>query len=211
MTPFLFTLLGTVGFLAVTLWLSRRYVKPFFNRITICLVVLAVATMFVVNAGILYQKGEGGFKLGVDLVGGTILVYEVDPDKEMKGAFKDNPELLAASLKRRIDPADLYNVTIRPVGSTRVEIILPTGGRHQSQADDKLWQDLLQKVAEKWPPVGYKAEQGHSVEIIAYINEQYPEVPIATLEKFVADNYKVDAKSDAKVKEAAWTKLLETA
>ena len=45
-----------------------------------------------------------------------------------------HPEQLAASLKRRIDPADLYNVTIRPVPGDppRVEIILPTGGRVQA-------------------------------------------------------------------------------
>ncbi len=67
------------------------------------------------------------FRLGVDLVGGTILVYEVDTSKQ-QGEVK--PDELAAALKRRIDPADLYNVTIRPIPSEtpRVEIILPTGG-----------------------------------------------------------------------------------
>jgi SecD/SecF fusion protein len=67
------------------------------------------------------------FRLGVDLVGGTILVYEVDMSKQ-QGEVK--PDELAAALKRRIDPADLLNVTIRPIaGETpRVEIILPTGG-----------------------------------------------------------------------------------
>ena len=35
---------------------------------------------------------------------------------------------LAAQIKRRIDPADLKNVTVRPLGDSRVEIILPTGG-----------------------------------------------------------------------------------
>ena len=51
---------------------------------------------------------------------------------QAKADFK--PEDLAAALKRRIDPADLYNVTIRPVPGDppRVEIILPTGGRQQS-------------------------------------------------------------------------------
>jgi SecD/SecF fusion protein len=193
MTPFLFTLLGTVGFLAVTLWLSRRYVKPFFTRITICLVVLAVATLFVVNAGFLYQKGEGGFKLGVDLVGGTILVYEVDPDKEMKGAFKDNPELLAASLKRRIDPADLYNVTIRPVGSTRVEIILPTGGRHQSEAEEESWKDLIEEASQKYPPPPGKdldVGRGRIQDLIAAIYQQQPDVPVTEIEQFITDRYK---------------------
>ena len=43
---------------------------------------------------------------------------------------------MAAFLKRRIDPADLYNVTIRPVGETRFEIILPTGGAHQARIEE---------------------------------------------------------------------------
>src|SRR5262249_7250329 len=101
--------------------------KPFVNRILICLIPILISGYIVGVAWYKYQRGEGGFKLGVDLVGGTILVYEIDVDK-----FKDSdalknfdPKDLAASLKRRIDPSDLYNVTIRPVSNTRVEIILP--------------------------------------------------------------------------------------
>ena len=33
---------------------------------------------------------------------------------------------LAAQIKRRIDPTDIKNVTVRPVRRTRFEIILPT-------------------------------------------------------------------------------------
>src|SRR5439155_546526 len=93
-----------------------------------------------------YQNGRGGFVLGVDLVGGTILVYEVDESKmtpESRGSFK--VEDLAAALKRRIDPADLYNVTIRPIGGTpeRVEIILPTGGKHQADIETEKWSAIL--------------------------------------------------------------------
>src|SRR5208283_210347 len=121
--------------------------KPFYNRILICLIPLLIAGFFTARAYYLYDKGEGGFKFGVDLVGGTILVYEVDLDKKL-GDYK--PEELAASLKRRIDPTDLYNVTIRPISNTRVEIILPTGGAHQQQVEEKLWRDLLEEVENRW-------------------------------------------------------------
>jgi SecD/SecF fusion protein len=73
-----------------------------------------------------YNRSEGGFKLGVDLAGGTIVVYEVDPEKKPPEGFKIDQ--LAERLKRRIDPADLYNVTVRGVAGTRVEVILPFGG-----------------------------------------------------------------------------------
>jgi SecD/SecF fusion protein len=96
--------------------------KSYFGRILVCLapVVLGIAV-----CAWAYQGDK--FRLGVDLVGGTILVYEVDTSKQ-QGEVK--PDELAAALKRRIDPADLLNVTIRPIASEtpRVEIILPTGG-----------------------------------------------------------------------------------
>src|SRR5579871_4275193 len=110
------------------------------RNLLILSVVLMLASAWIVGrAGLLYARGEGGFKLGVDLVGGTILVYEVDPEKPKRQDY--TPEKLAAAIKRRIDPADLYNVTIRPVGESRIEIILPTGGAHQSEIQEAAWQD----------------------------------------------------------------------
>src|SRR5262249_3010562 len=38
---------------------------------------------------------------------------------------KELIDKLAASIKRRIDPTDLKNITVRPAGENRVEIILP--------------------------------------------------------------------------------------
>ena len=117
--------------------------KRYLGRILLCVVPVLVSIVVVVWASVRYAHGEGGFRLGVDLSGGTILVYEVDPDnlaKMTEQARQDllaHPEQLAASLKRRIDPADLYNVTIRPVPGDppRVEIILPTGGRVQQSKE----------------------------------------------------------------------------
>src|SRR5262249_3664993 len=113
-----------------------------------CMVPLFIAGYATGLAWYHYQQGEGGFKLGVDLVGGTILVYEVDKDRQVQD-YK--PEELGAAIKRRIDPADLKNITHRPVSNTRVEIILPTGGAHQQQIEEDLWRKFLDKVREKWP------------------------------------------------------------
>lgn len=120
--------------------MQRRFLRDFL----ICLVPLLIATGFIVDAYLKYQQGRGGFKLGVDLVGGTILVYEVDQQASQstgqqpvgpRGQGYDIAEL-AAALKRRIDPADLKNVVIRPVGTSRVEIILPTGGQSSNGKED---------------------------------------------------------------------------
>jgi SecD/SecF fusion protein len=97
------------------------------------------------------------FKLGVDLVGGTILVYEVDVAKFKEGKLPDGykPEQLITALKRRIDPADLYNVTIRPLSTTRVEIILPTGGTHsEGEGQRTFTTEEVQKVKELISEVG---------------------------------------------------------
>jgi SecD/SecF fusion protein len=130
--------------------------KQFTWRIVWSVLPVVLAAYFVGVACNRYVHGESGtpsFKLGVDLVGGTILVYEVDLDKFPDRKLPDNykPEELAASLKRRIDPTDLYNVTIRPVSNTRVEIILPTGGAHQARIEEQGWQSLLEQVRQKWP------------------------------------------------------------
>jgi preprotein translocase subunit SecD len=52
--------------------------RPSTWRILICVVPILVSAWIVGRAVQKYQAGEGGFKLGVDLVGGTILVYEID-------------------------------------------------------------------------------------------------------------------------------------
>src|SRR5579883_320469 len=74
--------------------------KSYLSRILICVapVVLGIAICA-------WAYSYDRFRLGVDLVGGTILVYEVDTSKQ-QGEVKSDE--LAAALKRRIDPADLY-------------------------------------------------------------------------------------------------------
>jgi SecD/SecF fusion protein len=141
--------------------------KRFYWKIAICLLPIVVAGLVVARAYYQWAHGEGGFKLGVDLVGGTILVYEVEDASKLPENYK--PEELAASLKRRIDPTDLYNVTIRPVSNTRVEIILPTGGAHQAQIREEMWQSLLDEVRQRWPALAnadLDVGMGHRQELL---------------------------------------------
>lgn len=81
--------------------------------------------------------------LDIDLVGGTILVYEIDKPEPMASPVKVDE--LAAALKKRIDPTDILEVKVRPLGETRVEIILPVGGdKHKDDVDDV--KDRLRQV-----------------------------------------------------------------
>src|SRR5438093_1304472 len=100
-----------------------RSANNLYWKVVVCLLPILMSAVVVGQAAMRYNAGQGGFKLGVDLVGGTILVYEIDTTRELRKGY--SKELMAERLKRRIDPNDLYNVTIRPVSDTRVEIILP--------------------------------------------------------------------------------------
>src|SRR5262249_52416033 len=117
--------------------------KSFTWKIILCVAPVLLALLIVSRAYVQYVNGQGGFKSGVDHVGVTILVYEVDADKSPPDPATGVPtkppdwsiQKLASRIKERIDPADLYNITIRPVSDTRMEIILPTGGQHQVAAE----------------------------------------------------------------------------
>jgi SecD/SecF fusion protein len=124
--------------------------KRFLLRILVCVVPTLISIFVVGWAYNQYIHGQGGFRLGVDLAGGTILVYEVDASK-MPENFK--AEDLANALKKRIDPADLYNITIRPVAGNppRVEIILPTGGKVQERAEKENWEKVLRQAKDDYP------------------------------------------------------------
>src|SRR4051794_1240310 len=60
-------------------------------------------------------------KLGIDLSGGTILVYEVKPGNRPDFNLDD----LVGALKKRVNPEGVQDIPIRKVGSNRIEIILP--------------------------------------------------------------------------------------
>ncbi len=130
--------------------------KQFFWKFVICIVPCLLAGWATTAATVKYQRGDsGGFKLGVDLVGGTILVYEIDLRKNIDTENKFDPvkdiNVLAESLKRRIDPNDLYNITIRPAGGEgRIEIILPTGGTHRAKKAEQVWNDMLEVMKKKF-------------------------------------------------------------
>jgi SecD/SecF fusion protein len=175
--------------------------RPFYWKIALCLGLVLVSGVVTALAYYQYDRGEGGFKLGVDLVGGTILVYEVDQDKfsdeKAKHDFEQRSQQLAASLKKRIDPTDLYNVTVRQVGTWRVEIILPTGGKHQADVEERNWQKLLGEVRQQYDlpeDADLSVSRGQIVRLVARVHdllqEQKKDVSADDIGKFVEQHYK---------------------
>lgn len=64
-------------------------------------------------------------KLGIDLSGGVILIYEIE-DKD----FKEMDKLVGA-INKRINPGGIKEVTVRPFGQREVEIIIPEADENQ--------------------------------------------------------------------------------
>ncbi|MFM7130045.1 MAG: protein translocase subunit SecD [bacterium] len=78
------------------------------------LAVLTILPLFIISTK--------GLKKGIDLSGGTILVYEIDQTRQKSNI--DINELISA-IKRRINPDGIKDIVIRPIGSNRVEVIYP--------------------------------------------------------------------------------------
>lgn len=134
--------------------------RSFLTRTIICLIPTVIAAILVVHAYLKDPEGLSGFKRGIDLSGGTILVYEVDQDASKLSRGNDPSAgrakadtVLADSLKRRIDPADILGVVIRPLGESRVELILPYGARSEA-GKGNINQDEVEKVKELIKQVG---------------------------------------------------------
>ncbi|TWU45375.1 bifunctional preprotein translocase subunit SecD/SecF [Novipirellula aureliae] len=88
------------------------------------LVLLAI----IASAAVLLNKLPG---LGVDLRGGTILVYEIDQSKNIGSNDQTGQrqkiisEDLIEPLSRRINPSGTQEIVIRPYGESQIEIIVP--------------------------------------------------------------------------------------
>ena len=76
-------------------------------------------------------------KLGIDLSGGTILVYEA---QNLPPGF--NMDELIAALKKRADPEGVKEIPIRKIGGNRIEIILPKASNEEVEEVKKMLTDV---------------------------------------------------------------------
>ncbi len=85
----------------------------------------ALVIVPLVAAGFAIYPPEDQLKGGIDLVGGTSLLYEIDTtglDREQTSGLA---ERVMNILKRRVDPNGQLNLVWRPIGATRLEIQMP--------------------------------------------------------------------------------------
>jgi SecD/SecF fusion protein len=91
------------------------------GRVITILVVLLAALWAIFPS---FNPKRPDLKPGIDMVGGTSLLYEIKPPEG--GLASDNlAEQVAGSLKKRVDPEGVRNLIWRPQGNTRLEIQMP--------------------------------------------------------------------------------------
>ena len=78
---------------------------------------------------------EQCFRLGIDLAGGTNLVYEVDrSEMDAEKDFDRAMDNMVGAIIRRVNPSGTEEVTVRRVGSERIEIII--SGKDQAYVEE---------------------------------------------------------------------------
>ncbi len=95
--------------------------------------IILVVALVILAAWTLYPPSKT-LKPGIDLGGGTSLIYEVDAKGLSSEEKRGLSERVITVLRRRIDPANIQNLVWRPQGSTRFEIQMPLAS---AEARDK--------------------------------------------------------------------------
>ncbi|MFQ6036292.1 MAG: hypothetical protein ACE5NM_10690, partial [Sedimentisphaerales bacterium] len=96
-------------------------------KVVLIIVLVAVAALT------LYPPSKT-LKPGIDLAGGTSLIYEIDTQGLQEEEQKNLAQRMITVLRRRIDPANIQNLIWRPQGNTRFEIQMPLAS---AEARDK--------------------------------------------------------------------------
>ncbi len=106
-----------------------------------------VFVLVVVAAWTLYPPNKT-LKPGIDLAGGTSLIYEIDTHGMAETEKTELSQKMITVLRRRIDPANIQNLIWRPQGNTRFEIQMPLASkeaRQKRQAYETAETNLLEK------------------------------------------------------------------
>jgi preprotein translocase subunit SecD len=95
--------------------------------------VVLIVVLVAVAAWMLYPPSQT-LKPGIDLAGGTSLIYEIDTHGlESAAERKDLAQRMVTVLRKRIDPANIQNLLWRPQGNNRFEIQMPLASAEARQ------------------------------------------------------------------------------
>jgi SecD/SecF fusion protein len=86
--------------------------------------IILILVLVALSAWTLYPPSQR-LKQGIDLAGGTSLIYEIDTQGLEPAEERGLAARMITVLRRRIDPANIQNLVWRPQGNTRFEIQMP--------------------------------------------------------------------------------------
>jgi SecD/SecF fusion protein len=119
--PLIVLLLIIVSFVVGAMFANAVRMRDYGWKVGLILSTMLVSTFIVLF---------GDFKLGVDLKGGVILVYEVnerETESLRRGSNQSDWEMsqLLAVITRRLNPTGLKEIVVRPFGPKQVEVVVP--------------------------------------------------------------------------------------
>ncbi|MCA9015046.1 MAG: protein translocase subunit SecDF, partial [Planctomycetaceae bacterium] len=91
---------------------------------------LVLFTAVIASTPFVWQIANGhdwrnAIRLGIDLAGGSNMVFEVDEGKSEKELSNEVMDQMVGAIGRRINPSGTEEVTVRKVGQNRIEVIVP--------------------------------------------------------------------------------------
>ncbi|MHB9070698.1 MAG: protein translocase subunit SecD [Sedimentisphaerales bacterium] len=106
---------------------------------------IAVVVLVLFAAFELYPPQET-LKPGIDLAGGTSLIYEIDTTGLEGGEMDNLAQKLSPILLKRIDPGNVQNIIMRPQGDTRLEIQVPLASA-DTQARRRAYDEAISNIS----------------------------------------------------------------
>ncbi|MBN2137361.1 MAG: protein translocase subunit SecD [Sedimentisphaerales bacterium] len=94
--------------------------------------IVVIVTLSVLAVLGLYPPSQK-LKPGIDLAGGTSLIYEINTQGMTERDKRGLSERMITVLRRRVDPSNIYNFVWRPQGNTRFEIQMPLANAEARQ------------------------------------------------------------------------------
>jgi SecD/SecF fusion protein len=135
---------GEFAFLLMTLcvfvlpfvlaWLIAKTLKvqEWMSRISVVMFTLAVGCAPFLTSLINGTPISDRFRMGIDLAGGTNMVFQVKPEgKDLTDAVMDR---MVGAVSQRINASGTEEITVRRVGQDRIEVIVP--GEDPQTVDD---------------------------------------------------------------------------
>ncbi len=115
-------------------WLISRLIRlpDLAQRIGFVLMAIAMSLAPFAYEELRGKSWTDAFHLGIDLAGGTNLVYALDvaeAKEQGKTVDKVTVNKMVDAIKRRVNPSGTIDMTVRGVGTDRIEVIVPGADR----------------------------------------------------------------------------------